>query len=377
LKNGLVIAGVAMFVIGLVALYNGILGMASNFCFAGEDCTTAGGNIIGFPVGLLFIILGSILWTSGGGRSRSATRNPLAQLGFFSIFGISFFGIGAAMFIADQQPGVDHTTNVLTILGIIFGFVGLVSIVVDVVLHVVGSKDAQILATGIRGRATVLAVRDTNVTVNYNPMIALDLKVEIPGQPVFKKTVRQVISRLDVGSYRPGILLSVASDPANPQNIVVDWDNSPIGDANAALDPVTGQPTTVISPSVAAPAGGPTVVLGGQQASSADVAAVLRAAADQISAGGTAAHPEIASAVASSHQWSTTGQTLTSDQIAAILRTAATNASGAQQVSPTDLATMLRNASAAASRAADAAEASARSGSSAVPGVGSGPTGAA
>jgi hypothetical protein len=250
------------------------------------------------------------------------------------------------MLIADRQPGVDHTTNVLTILGGLFSLVGLGSIGTDFLLSRSGAHDAQVLATGMRGRATVLAVRDTGVTVNMSPMIALDLRVEVPGQPVFTKTVRKVISRLDVGSYRPGLVLSVAADPARPQDIVVDWDREPIAEANAASDPVTGQPMAA-----------------------ADVAALLRAAADQIAAGGTAAHPGVASAVADVHA----GQQLTPDQIAAILRTAAANAGTAtvgtgtsstattgQPMSSTDLATMLRNASAAAARAADAAESTSR-----------------
>src|SRR5689334_15146522 len=290
MKNGLVLAGVGMFVVGLGALFFGLLAMVAEPCFVGEDCTPGiSGNIVGFPVGLLLVILGSILWTAGATQASGETRNPLAKVGFFTISGLSFLGLGLVMLYADRQPGVDHTTNVLTILGGLFSLVGLGSIGADFLLSRSGARDAQVLATGMRGRATVLAVRDTNVTVNMNPMVALDLRVEMPGQPVFTKTVRKVISRLDVGSFRPGLVLSVAADPAKPQDIVVDWERSPIEDAAAATDPVTGQPMAA-----------------------ADVAAILRAAADQIAAGGTASHPGVATAVADVHG----GQQLTPDQLA-------------------------------------------------------------
>jgi hypothetical protein len=154
-----------------------------------------------------------------------------------------------------------------------------------------------------------------------NPMIALDLRVEMPGQPVFRKTVRRVISRLDVGSWRPGLVLGVAADPATPQNIVVDWDQEPIADAAATLDPVTGR-------AVVAGAGG---AVGEPAMAPADVAALLRAAADHIAGAGTGAQP-----VATS----------------------------------TDVATLLRNASAAAARAADAAEAASRGAPPSAPPIG-------
>jgi hypothetical protein len=299
MKNGLVLAGVGLFVVGLIALFFGLLAMVATPCVIGSDCTPGiSGNIVGFPAGLGLVIVGSILWTAGATQVGGETRNPLAQVGFFTIFGLSFLGLGIVMLVADRQPGVDHTTNVLTILGGMFSLVGLGSIAADFLMGRSGARDAQILATGMRGRAAVLGVRDTGVTVNMNPMIALDLRVEMPGQPVFTKTARKVISRLDVSVYRPGLVLSVAADPARPQDVVVDWDRAPIADADAALDPVTGQPMVA-----------------------ADVASILRAAADRISTSGS-------------------------------------GATSGQPVSSADLATVLRNASAAAARAADAADAS-------------------
>jgi hypothetical protein len=122
----------------------------------------------------------------------------------------------------------------------------------------------------------VLAIRDTNVTVNMNPMIALDLRVEIPGQPVCQKTVRTVISRLQVGDYRPGMVLAVAADLSSPQEIVVDWANSPIDGRDTSTDQAfDGQAAAV----QAAIDGAPGRVLARQE-----LARALRAAADKIAA---------------------------------------------------------------------------------------------
>src|SRR4051812_49376362 len=157
MKNGLIAVAVMMFVGGLVALYLGITSMDAAPCFIG-DCKPVPDNIVFFPVGLGAVILGSILWTAAAGNltgGDTPTRNPLARVGYFGIFGLTFLGVGAVMFIADRQPDVDHTTNVLTILGVIFGFVGICAVVADILSSRSLASDEHVLATGIRGRATV------------------------------------------------------------------------------------------------------------------------------------------------------------------------------------------------------------------------------
>ena len=325
MKSVLTVVGMVMFVAGLVALYFGITAMAATPCFVDEvNCDpNAHNNIMFFPLGLTSVILGTAAWTAGATAlsTTGSSRHPLAFIGFFGIFGMSFLGIGLVMLIADQQPTTDHVTNVLTILGIVFGLVGIISIGVEVASRFAGAADARILATGIRGRATVTGVRDSNVTVNNNPMITLDLRVEIPGQPVFTQTVRKVISRLEVGSYRPGMVLSVAADPAKPRDIVIDWDRSPLGDAGADRDPVTGQPI-VVAAGLVVTSGVPIVTVGGRQVPGEDVASILRAAADQVAAGRTVAHPEVASVVGNAGQWSG-GAAMSPGEVAALLRAVA------------------------------------------------------
>lgn len=308
-------------------------------------------------MGLVSVILGSAAWSAGAGGlvGTGSVRNPLAIVGFFGIFGLTFFGVGVVMLVADQQPNADHTTNVLTIIGIVFGVMGLGSMAAEVAFRLSGAANARVLATGIRGRATVTAVRDTNVTVNMNPMVALDLRVEIPGQPVFTTTMRQVISRLQVGSFQPGIVLSVAASRTRPRDIVIDWGNSPMGDPGDETDPVTGQQLTAASPPL--PASGQSgMTVGGRRASGGDIATILRAAADQVAAGGTASHPAVANVIGNAGQWSATGRPMAQADVALLLRSLAdraaagtlTSGSTGQAMTAGDLAALLRQASDAA-----------------------------
>ena len=334
-KSALVIVGMIMFVAGLVALYFGVTSLAATPCYVDQQSCdpNAASNIGFFPAGLASVIVGSISWTAGAGSfsGTGSSRHPLAFIGFFGIFGMTFLGVGLVMFIADQQPTTDHVTNVLTTLGIIFGLVGIISIGVEVASRFATAADEQILATGVRGKATVLASRDSNVTVNNNPMINMDLRVEIPGQPVFTTTVRQVISRLEVGSYRPGLVLSVAADPKKPRNIVIDWDRSPIGDAGPGRDPVTGQPMAAAASPILVN-GAPIVTMGGRQVPGGDVASILRAAADQVAAGKSVAHPEVASVVGNAGQCPGSAS-MSPEYVATLLRSVADRvASGATTV---------------------------------------------
>jgi hypothetical protein len=121
--------------------------------------------------------------------------------------------------------------------------------------------------------------------------------------------------------------------------------------------------------------------LGGGSVSSADLAGILRAAADQVAAGGTVAHPTVATAVNNAGQWSSTGQPISQADLANLLRSIADRAAAgtlvndgtagttAGSMSSADLATLLRNASDAAASAAQAAAAPDQGGS---PGSGQG-----
>src|SRR5689334_9812272 len=63
MKSGLVLVGAGMFVVGLAALFFGIMAMVSEPCSVGGDCTPGiGASIIGFPIGLGLVIIGSIVW---------------------------------------------------------------------------------------------------------------------------------------------------------------------------------------------------------------------------------------------------------------------------------------------------------------------------
>jgi hypothetical protein len=81
----------------------------------------------------------------------------------------------------------------------------------------------RILATGVQGVGTILAVRDTGMSIGGEiPMyfiVDLDLQVEVEGRPTHPVTLRHTIQRVQVGQIVPGVRVAVKVDPADPAKV--------------------------------------------------------------------------------------------------------------------------------------------------------------
>ena len=84
-----------------------------------------------------------------------------------------------------------------------------------------GADAQRLLATGVVATGIVGAIRDTGMTVNDHPQVELDLQVTIPGQPAYPVTHRQVISRLHLGNYQPGMPVPLRVDPMDANQVLV------------------------------------------------------------------------------------------------------------------------------------------------------------
>jgi hypothetical protein len=87
------------------------------------------------------------------------------------------------------------------------------------------------IKNGISAEAEVLEVRDTGVTINDDPQIALLLEVRPSMGAVFQAELKTLVSRLEVANYRPGCKAVVVYDPANPKRMVLQ-----------SIDPATSVP---------------------------------------------------------------------------------------------------------------------------------------
>ncbi len=79
----------------------------------------------------------------------------------------------------------------------------------------------RLLQVGRRGIAMVMSVRDTGNWIDENPETELELCIALDGQDPYKLMHRQVISKIAVGSLRPGAKVPIRVDPRDPANVLV------------------------------------------------------------------------------------------------------------------------------------------------------------
>ena len=82
---------------------------------------------------------------------------------------------------------------------------------------------ARLQKTGTPGKATILEVRDTGVTINNNPQVKLILEVKNSFGQKYTTQTRVLVSRINPNAYMPGMEIPVKIDPKNEMNVVVDF----------------------------------------------------------------------------------------------------------------------------------------------------------
>lgn len=81
---------------------------------------------------------------------------------------------------------------------------------------------SRLQKTGITGKAKILEVKDTGVTINNNPQVKLVLEIKNSFGQKYTTQCRVLVSRLNPSVYRPGMELPVLIDPKNELNVVPD-----------------------------------------------------------------------------------------------------------------------------------------------------------
>lgn len=111
-------------------------------------------------------------------------------------------------------------------------------IMIGVVWSIMRSVAPAAIKNGISAPARVLEVRDTGVTVNDNPQIALLLEITPRDRALFQSEVKTIVSRLNVALVQPGTQVTVVYDPQNLKRIQIsemDLDSTPRSDAESRL----------------------------------------------------------------------------------------------------------------------------------------------
>ncbi|MGH2553234.1 MAG: hypothetical protein ACRDEB_05925 [Chitinophagaceae bacterium] len=94
---------------------------------------------------------------------------------------------------------------------------------------------ARLQKKGLPGKATILEVKDTGITINNNPQVKLLLEVKNNYGQKYNAQCRVMVSRLNPGMFMPGMEVAVKIDPDNEQNVVIDFSGSEHTSSNSRL----------------------------------------------------------------------------------------------------------------------------------------------
>jgi hypothetical protein len=95
-----------------------------------------------------------------------------------------------------------------------------------------GYEEAQRLRIqGVAGTGRIVRMRQTGVYLNEQPQVELNLEVTTSVQGPYPVVLKEWVPMIMLGRLTSGVPLPVKVDPANPNNLVIEWESamSPVG----------------------------------------------------------------------------------------------------------------------------------------------------
>jgi hypothetical protein len=84
------------------------------------------------------------------------------------------------------------------------------------------------------GTATVVAVTDTGMLVNFDPVVMIDLSVTVDGHDAYAVRLRQIVSKLYLARLAPGATLPVSIDAQDPYQVTIQWNETGVSPTGLA-----------------------------------------------------------------------------------------------------------------------------------------------
>jgi hypothetical protein len=135
--------------------------------------------------------------------------------------GIIGGGIGltigiAAVIATSDQTGIYVTLGILALFGGMFFM--FYKLFFGPMLN-----NSRLQKIGIPGKARILEVKDTGVTINNSPQVKLVVEVKNNLGQTYQTSIRVLVSRINPFVYQPGMEVPVKIDPNNEKNVVMDF----------------------------------------------------------------------------------------------------------------------------------------------------------
>ena len=85
-----------------------------------------------------------------------------------------------------------------------------------------GRHEQWLWKSGLKGRGTLVSAR-SGALVNEQPVMTLELDLDVPGQAPRRVKRRLIVSNFAAPLMQPGLVLPVYVNPGDPEDILVVW----------------------------------------------------------------------------------------------------------------------------------------------------------
>jgi hypothetical protein len=140
------------------------------------------------------------------------------QINRTGYFLLALFGIGGLIFTV-----LEFTVFPFPIL------IGPIWLLVTIGLGIYAIKQARqgrheqwLWKSGVRGKGTLVSAR-SGALVNEQPVMTLELDLEVPGQAPRRIRRRLIISSFAAHLMQPGLVLPVYVNPSDPEDLLIVW----------------------------------------------------------------------------------------------------------------------------------------------------------
>ena len=134
----------------------------------------------------------------------------------------ALFGIGGVIFVVLGIAIGGMAASTFVLLGSIWVLVTLGLIAYAVVQARKGRHDQWLWKTGLKGKGTLVSA-SSGAVINEQPLMTLELDLEVPGQAPRRVKRRLIISNFAASLMQPGVVLPVYVNPQDPDDILIVW----------------------------------------------------------------------------------------------------------------------------------------------------------
>lgn len=145
-------------------------------------------------------------------------RNGFLAIGLFELALAGFF-LWVAQVHTESAGGMYLTAGIL-------GVVGVALLIAAVQVHAGYMRSQHVLASGVDGEATVLAVSQPNMYMNGNPLLDIEMEIRVPGWQPYRVRHREYVPLAGIGLLEVGHTVPIKVDPDDHTSFRLPWDPS-------------------------------------------------------------------------------------------------------------------------------------------------------